>query len=104
MPQLPQPLYLTILVLSLALVSACDSASSTNESDSFSDDPVSQIDAPFPCEDGQALNYDCNNVDLFAHLNILELSGSQTGVYLNDIWGWTDPVSDKEYALVGLTN
>jgi len=104
MPQLPLPLYLTILVLSLALVSACDSASSTNESDSFSDDPVSQIDAPFPCEDGQALNYDCNNVDLFAHLNILELSGSQTGVYLNDIWGWTDPVSDKEYALVGLTN
>jgi choice-of-anchor B domain-containing protein len=104
MPQLPKYIFLALTVTSLALLSACESPSTNDGSDSFSDDPIDQIDAPFPCEDGKALNYDCNNVDLFAHLNIYELSGTQSGVFLNDIWGWTDPESQKEYALVGLTN
>ena len=60
--------------------------------------------APYPCKDGTAMDYACENVDLFAHLSILELSGQSAGVFLNDIWGWTDPQTDKEYALVGLTN
>ncbi|MEX2605485.1 MAG: choice-of-anchor B family protein [Gracilimonas sp.] len=63
-----------------------------------------KIKAPFPCEDGLANDFPCENVDLFAHLSIYDLTGDSTGVYLNDIWGWTDPQSTKEYALVGLTN
>ncbi|MEX0722160.1 MAG: choice-of-anchor B family protein [Balneolaceae bacterium] len=61
-------------------------------------------EAPFPCEDGIADDtYPCSNVDLFAHLSVHELAGDST-LFLNDIWGWTDPQTDKEYALVGLTN
>lgn len=63
-------------------------------------------EAPFPCKDGisDAL-YPCEKVDMFAHLTIDELTlGNGEGVFLNDIWGWTDPQTKKEYALVGLTN
>ncbi|MFP8489437.1 choice-of-anchor B family protein [Gracilimonas sp. Q87] len=102
--QLQEYLLLGVLFICLAILSACESSSTDGAPDSFADNPTTQAEAPYPCEDGQALNYDCGNVDLFAHLNIYELSGIQNGVYLNDIWGWTDPKSEKEYALVGLTN
>ena len=55
----------------------------------------------FPCENGMANNYECNNLDLMAFLTPANLTnGSNTE--LNDIWGWTDALTDKEYALVGL--
>lgn len=92
------------LLANITILSACEMSSTNDDLNSFADDPVNQMDIPFPCEDGQALNYECSNVDLFAHLNIYELSGVQGGVFLNDIWGWTDPETEKEYALVGLTN
>lgn len=62
------------------------------------------LEAPFPCEDGSANGYPCENVDLFAQVSVADLSGQSAGVSLNDIWGWTDPETNKEYALVGLTN
>ena len=30
--------------------------------------------------------------------------GGSNNTSLNDIWGWTDPTTQKEYALVGLSN
>ena len=55
----------------------------------------------YPCENGLADNYDCKGLDLMAFLSTSDLSnGSNTE--LNDIWGWTDPSTSKEYALVGL--
>lgn len=62
--------------------------------------------APFPCEEGMADGqYPCEKVDLFAHITIEELTnGNAANVYLNDIWGWTDPKNGDEYVLVGLTN
>jgi len=50
------------------------------------------------CESGFAGEFPCLNVDLMAHMTIDEIGG---GANLNDIWGWTSPVSGKEYALVG---
>lgn len=44
--------------------------------------------------DGQ---YPCKKVDLLAHLDITDLGVS----FVNDIWGWTDPRTRREYALVG---
>src|SRR5690606_24348891 len=44
-----------------------------------------------------------SNVELQAFLPINALGGGR-GVNLNDIWGWTDPQSGREYALVGRTN
>jgi len=56
-----------------------------------------------PCISGLAGDYQCNSLDLFAFLTPKDLSGI-TKTELNDIWGWTDPTSGKEYALVGLRN
>ncbi len=43
------------------------------------------------------------NADLLAHLPLNEIGGG-SGVDGNDCWGWTDPLDNKEYALVGLSN
>ncbi len=55
------------------------------------------------CEGGEAGLYDCSDVALVSFLPIHRLGG-EAGVNLNDIWGWTDPQTGKEYALVGRTN
>lgn len=56
-----------------------------------------------PCIDGFAEGYACKNVDLLAHLDLVAL-GTTAGGNGNDMWGWTDPDTGKEYALVGLNN
>jgi choice-of-anchor B domain-containing protein len=56
-----------------------------------------------PCENGKAGEFPCRRVDLYAHLDNSLLSG-RSGIEGNDIWGWTDPMSGKEYALMGQTN
>ena len=50
--------------------------------------------------DGQVGAFSCSNVDLVAFLPVGAIGGDR-GVRLNDIWGWTDPETGKEYALVG---
>ncbi len=50
------------------------------------------------CTNGMADIYPCNNIDLMAFLPLTALGGSKA----NDIWGWTDPASGREFALVGL--
>ncbi|WP_457653724.1 choice-of-anchor B family protein, partial [Rhodocaloribacter sp.] len=52
------------------------------------------------CEDGVAAGFDCDNVDLVSFLSVKDIGGGR-GVRTNDLWGWTDPDSGKEYALVG---
>lgn len=52
------------------------------------------------CEGGFAGIYPCNEVDLMSHLTIDEMGGSGPSG-CNDIWGWTDPISGNEYAIVG---
>jgi len=55
----------------------------------------------FPCENGFADIYPCNDYDLMRHIPIEDLGG--TGAEGNDSWGWTDSTTGKEYALVGTT-
>ena len=52
------------------------------------------------CIDGFADSFPCASVDLLGHLTL----GQMNGNYANDIWGWTDNLSGKEYALVGLAD
>lgn len=52
------------------------------------------------CQDGQATLFGCDNVDLISFLPVHEIGGNR-GVRLNDMWGWTDPLTDREYAIVG---
>ena len=49
------------------------------------------------CTDGMAGPYPCRDVDLLAMLPHNEIGGGSG----NDIWGWTDPQTGREYALVG---
>ena len=54
------------------------------------------------CEDGNATGYDCNEVDLLSFLPIHSFGGAP-GERVSDIWGWTDPLNNREYALIGRT-
>ena len=63
----------------------------------------------FACKGGIAnIQYPCDDIHLMAVVKPQELQGLESTdsptVRLNDIWGWTDPMTKKEYALVGLTN
>ncbi|PPK92868.1 choice-of-anchor B domain-containing protein [Kineococcus xinjiangensis] len=53
---------------------------------------------PQRCEDGKAGIFPCHKVDLAAFLPLTEMDS----VWSNDVWGWTDPKTKREYALVGL--
>ena len=55
------------------------------------------------CEEGAALHFACSSVDLLSFMTIADLGGEDDDA-LNDIWGWTDPETGVEYALVGRTN
>lgn len=84
-----------LIILAFA-VFGCESTNAGNEDENHSN--FENITAA--CEDGLADEYACNNVNLLARLTPAELLGER----LNDIWGWTDPQTSKEYALVGLTD
>ena len=75
---------------------ASNTVSSHNRSTSITGELI-------PCTNGLAGDYQCNSLDFFAFLAPKDLSGI-TKTELNDIWGWTDSTSGKEYALVGLSN
>ena len=52
------------------------------------------------CEDGKAAGFECGNIEITSYMNLKDL-GANRGTMVNDIWGWTDPDTDKEYAIVG---
>jgi choice-of-anchor B domain-containing protein len=56
-----------------------------------------EAQAETTCTDGLAGAYPCRNVDLLSFLSHAEIGGGSG----NDIWGWTDPETGREYALVG---
>lgn len=53
------------------------------------------------CTNGSAAGYPCSNVDLKAFMPLAEIGGTRSNSAANDIWGWTDPQTGKEYALIG---
>lgn len=59
--------------------------------------------AKVECVDGEAAQFSCRGVDLLSFLTISFMGGSRTEG-LSDLWGWTDPDTGREYALVGRTN
>jgi len=52
------------------------------------------------CSDGAVDTFSCSQIDLKSFLPIRAVGGER-GVHLTDIWGWTDPETGTEYALVG---
>ncbi|MDT0555413.1 choice-of-anchor B family protein [Patiriisocius hiemis] len=64
------------------------------------DDETIEILDKAPCENGMASIYPCNGYDLLMHLDLEDFNAARG----NDSWGWTDPDTGKEYAIMGLDN
>jgi len=62
-------------------------------------DDIVTFDPMAICNNGFADIYPCQNYDLIALVPIEDLGGP--GATGNDCWGWVDPETQKEYALVG---
>ena len=52
------------------------------------------------CDEGFAAKFGCNDVDLVSFLPVNEI-GAGRGIGLNDLWGWTDATTGREYAIIG---
>lgn len=52
------------------------------------------------CEDGMAGAFPCDSIDLLAFVPTNALVGGTSA----DIWGWTDPLTGKEYAITSHNN
>ncbi|MDQ3956421.1 MAG: choice-of-anchor B family protein, partial [Actinomycetota bacterium] len=59
--------------------------------------PASNAAQRVECQEGMAGPFPCKNVDLES---MVPLGGAGAGSG-NDVWGWTDPKTGREYALVG---
>jgi len=55
------------------------------------------------CTDGDAAGFRCSDVDAQSFLSLRDIGGVR-GTRMNDIWGWTDEASGREFALVGRTD
>lgn len=53
-----------------------------------------------PCVDGFAGPYPCDGVDQLGFISLADCNASGA----NDVWGWWDDLTGKEYALLGLNN
>jgi choice-of-anchor B domain-containing protein len=52
------------------------------------------------CEDRAVQMFSCQEVDLESFLPVSAMGGKR-GIMVNDIWGWTDSLTGREFALVG---
>jgi choice-of-anchor B domain-containing protein len=52
------------------------------------------------CVDGQAAYFPCDNVNLSSFLPMSSIGGGRG----SDVWGWTDPETDRRYAIAGRDN
>jgi choice-of-anchor B domain-containing protein len=55
---------------------------------------------PEACTAGSAGNHGCSGISLRKRVSLADMGG----VSGNDIWGWVDPATGTEYALMGLNN
>jgi choice-of-anchor B domain-containing protein len=89
-----------LLISGLFFLFSCSNSDNTPVNDA----PEEMIENPqtgfSPCQDGMAGIYPCNGYDLLGQISLTSFSASAG----NDIWGWTDRTTGKEYALVGLNN
>jgi choice-of-anchor B domain-containing protein len=96
-----------LIILGLVLLASCSKDDNTSNQGT---DPMDNEPPPtdggepqsnfVPCEDGMAGNYPCSGYDLLGQIFLSTFNASSG----NDIWGWTDTTTGKEYVLMGLDN
>ena len=85
------------LTLSLA---ACGGSSGGPTTGPPPPPPPSLSTGPEACTGGDAGGFACSGIDLRSRVPINEMDGNGG----NDIWGWVDAQTSREYALMGLRN
>jgi choice-of-anchor B domain-containing protein len=93
--------YFFILLSAVGLSTSCSNIIYDNNVAS----PV--FTATWPCENGIADVYPCKGYDLMSYMSLDDLTPegiNNVNLAGNDSWGWTDPDTGKEYALVGLNS
>lgn len=77
-------------------------------------DEVGEVDPDFPttaltgdqrgpgaaCVDGRAGYFPCENVNLSSYLPMADIGGGRG----SDVWGWTDPATERRYVIAGRDN
>jgi choice-of-anchor B domain-containing protein len=58
-----------------------------------------ELKAGMQCEESKVAEFPCANIEVVGYMPNSALGGEH-GAWLNDVWGWTDPESGREYALV----
>lgn len=53
-----------------------------------------------PCVEGMAGYFPCDNVNLASFLPMSEIGGGRG----SDVWGWTDPLTERRYVIAGRDN
>jgi choice-of-anchor B domain-containing protein len=74
-----------------------------DENDPVDPDPdpePEEIDGFFACDGGVDGIYPCWDSDLITHIPLSVFGASKA----NDCWGWTDPQTGREYAIIGFNN
>ena len=95
---------ISIALLLIFIVAGCKKEDEPMTPDPDTTDPDTPTDSTLiqmsatPCEGGTANGHPCSGYDLLANITLSQI-GSQAG---NDIWGWTDTTTGKEYVLMGL--
>jgi choice-of-anchor B domain-containing protein len=88
----------------LLIIAACSNNSSADNDLDVITPPVDNPGTPqtnfIACDNGFAGAYPCSGYDLLGRLSLNQLSAASA----NDIWGWVDETTNKEYALIGLDN
>jgi choice-of-anchor B domain-containing protein len=64
--------------------------------------PMLTSTGPAQCSGGSAAGFECSEVDLLSQIALADFSSQPAGA--NDIWGFVDLNTGREYALVGLLN
>ncbi|MEE9361780.1 MAG: choice-of-anchor B family protein [Cellulophaga sp.] len=72
----------------------------SKDKDAITEEKEKIVAGFMPCENGMAGEYPCKGYDLLGKISLSTFGTDR----VNDIWGWTDTTTDKEYAIVGLGN
>ncbi|MEP3208374.1 MAG: choice-of-anchor B family protein [Maribacter sp.] len=89
------------LGITLLLFFGCSSDDSPDSTDTnnFGND-TNVLMTVTPCNNGLAGVYPCSGYDFVGRIPVADFEGQSA----NDIWGWTDTSTGKEYAIMGLDN